>query len=267
MIELLDWRGELAGRRVDVAVLRVETILPERADTGGSRPIQVIASDRERYWLKVANNPQHPNIPVAEQIVGACGALIKAPVRPVELVAVPEEFAGYEFHSGSFLEPGIAHGSLNLENAHLTWELDHPERDENTVRYLEFAALYDWCWGDDCQWLYQVGSEADYEYYSHDHGYYLLGPGNWTRDRILEKVYKPHALPVALPHASPEHAVELAERIAAVSHSQILTVLSGIPASWNVSDEQLELLGFFLEARLDDVAARVRTQYVASSRN
>ena len=262
MVELSDWREELAGRRMDDALVTATAPLPTRPAGGGSRLLLVLADDGRQYWLKPINNPQRPIIPVVEQIVGRCGALIGAPVRPVGLVAIPESLAGLEIYPGYSLATGIAHGSLHLDAAQLAWSLEHAERDENRSRYLGIVALYDWCWGDDPQWLYQTGANADYEYYSHDHGEYLLNHEGWTPDAIMAVVDEPRTLTPRLSTSLLAGFAELADCIASVTHEQLVEVLSAIPSSWPVSDTQLEILGFFLERRRDAVATRVRDRYL-----
>lgn len=268
MVEMSDWRGELAGRRVDDALITAVAPLRNAQPPAGTKPVLVLADDAQRYWIKAVNNPQHPSIPIVEQIVGRCGALIGAPACPVELIAIPEELAGHPLYPGVALEAGIAHGSLDVMSSHVTWSLEHAERDENRSRYLGLIALYDWCWGDDPQWLVQTGTREnptemfDHEYYSHDHGDYLFSRTGWTRDSIGESIDEPRILPVLLPLSTLVGFSELADRIAAVTHEQLVAVLSAIPATWPVSDAQLELIGFFLERRRDAVATRVRERYL-----
>lgn len=270
MVEWSDWRGLLAGRRGDGALITAVVPLRSAQPPAGTKPVLVLADDGQRYWIKAVNNPQHPNIPIIEQIVGRCGALIDAPVCPVDLIAIPDELAGYPLYPGVALEASIAHGSLDMMSSHVTWALEHAERDENRSRYLDLIALYDWCWGDDPQWLVQTGTREnptetfDHEYYSHDHGDYLFSRTGWTHDSIMESIDEPHILPVALPLSTLVGFSELADRIAAVTHEQLVEVLSAIPAAWPVSDAQLELIGVFLERRRDAVAARVRERYLLS---
>ena len=260
MVELADWQGELAGRRGEDALITATAILRSAPPPAGAKPLLARADDGKRYWLKAINNPQGASVPVAEQVVARCGELIGAPVRPVQLVAIPEDLAGYTIYPGHILEVGIAHGSLDLAAAQLTWSLDHAERDENRFRYLAIAALFDWCWGDDAQWLYQ--SEADYEYHSHDHGEYLLSQGGWALDTLLDRVDEPHPLSSGLALSGLTGFSELADRIAAVTHDQLVGVLATIPMSWHVNDTQLEAIGYFLERRRDAVAKRVRGGYL-----
>lgn len=247
---------------MDVAPLSVAAILPNLPVGGSSRPLLVLADDGRQYWLKPVNNPQRPIIPVVEQIVGRCGGLINVPVRPVELIRIPEEFIGHEVGQSYVLQAGIAHGSLDLAGAQFTMSLDHAERDRNFSRYLGIVALYDWCWGDDPQWLYESGGRSDHEYHSHDHGEYLFSREEWTHDAIMARIDEPHVLSMYPSTSTLAGFVDLADRLQAVTHEQLVDALAAIPVSWSVSDTQLELLGFFLERRRDAVATRVRERYL-----
>ena len=268
MVEVSDWRGELAGRRGDEARLTAVAPLRNAQPPAGAKPVLVRADDDRRYWLKAVNNPQHPNIPIVEQIVGRCGALIGAPVCPVELIGIPKDLASYPLYPGVALEAGIAHGSLDVMSSHVTWSLEHAERDENRSRYLGLIALYDWCWGDDPQWLVQTGTREnlteafDHEYYSHDHGEYLFSREEWTRSAIMARIDEPRLLSMHPSWSTLAGFAELADRLEAVTHEQLVDALAAIPVSWPVSDAHLELLGFFLERRRDAVATRVRERYL-----
>jgi hypothetical protein len=44
----------------------------------------------------------------------------------------------------------------------------------------------------------------------------------------------------------------------AISHIELAPVLNSVPASWPVTDQELDCLGWFLERRATGVAARLR---------
>lgn len=224
---------------------------------GGSGAFQARDADRREWWVKPVNNLQSPRVTVTEHIVGRAGTLIGAPVCEVSVVSLPEALAGWEFRPGRKLEPGLAHGSRAVPDPRESRRLDHAQRDDNGRRHPGLFALYDWCWGGDGQWLYCWTD--DLKVYSHDHGWYFPETGpNWSVDALLARWDEAH--PLADATSSLPHAVFLdyAERLEAVSRLQILNMLNGIPAAWPVQDEELEVLGFFLEARTSSVAARLR---------
>ncbi len=42
-----------------------------------------------------------------------------------------------------------------------------------------------------------------------------------------------------------------------VTRDALVSVLAGIPLEWPVTDQELEILGYFLETRIDDVSTRL----------
>ncbi len=53
---------------------------------------------------------------------------------------------------------------------------------------------------------------------------------------------------------------EIATRLDAVTRIHLLGALEQIPGSWPVTDEELEAVGYFLERRSPQVAARIRNR-------
>jgi hypothetical protein len=117
--------------------------------------------------------------------------------------------------------------------------------------------LYDWFWGSDEQWLYDI--DADRTIYSHDHGLYLPpGNGAWTESELTQEVHTPRPLPNNPADGVSEDALRhVAEKLRALESADIVDVLIQVPQSWAVSDHDLEALGWFLETRAPDVADRL----------
>ncbi|MFI0417632.1 hypothetical protein [Spongiactinospora sp. 9N601] len=118
-------------------------------------------------------------------------------------------------------------------------------------------ALYDWCYGDDPQWLYD--RDQDRCIYSHDHGLYLP-PHTGTIDAgILEQcVDEPNPLPDAADGLDVEAVASVATALERIQRGALAKVLCAVPASWPVTDEALATLGWFLEHRAYAVADRLR---------
>ena len=231
--------------------------MPEGPGQGGSRPLQALGVDGKLYWVKLITNEQGPLVLVSEQIVGRCGALIGAPTCRVKLVEIPESLAGVI--SGIEVGPGLAHGSLDVPHTVNQRRLVHRADDDNPRRHAGLFALHDWCWGQDSQWLFALSDEN--KTYSHDHGHFFPGGPNWQRhpDRIRASVDEPHLLQA--PHGAtglaPTAVRECAEALKAVTGCDLAKILSAIPREWPVENAELELLGFFLERRAQQVAARM----------
>jgi hypothetical protein len=254
-VELEDWRGLVHGRVALPDALVVEQPL-QPSPRGGSGTFLAVLSDQQRWWVKPQNNLQGGRVIVTEHIVGRAGALIDAPVCETSLVRIPDELAGWEFRPGATLQAGIAHASLAVDDAlEVAGTLNYRERDDNRRRHVGVFALYDWCWGADDQWLHCMSD--DRKIYSHDHGMYLPDGPDWTEASLLAQVGTPHQPAYATGGLDPGAAGDLSKRLGSVSRDDLVALVSAVPTSWQVSDGELEALGFFLERRAPAVAARL----------
>lgn len=246
--------------RTDDCDLRVVSILREMADErGGSRPFQALVSDGNVYWVKSLGNPGSDRALIAEQIVAACGKLITAPVCNVALVRIPEELNGYQLISDYSLRAGIAHASLDVPQAIFdkTHGPAHRARNSNQTRHAYLWALYDWCWGDDLQYLYDP--TADMTTFSHDHGYYLPGGPAWSAQTLSDCLDRPHDLGADVDGLDAVALISVADRLESISHDQLRAIIEAVPGSWPVDGRELSALGYFLEKRIQPVAGRLRT--------
>lgn len=253
------WDRMLAGCRSDGCDIQMEAVISaESDDRGGSRPFHVSATNGQSYWIKQVDNPQSPRVPVTEHIIAACGRLIGAPVREYCLIEIPKEFDGDRLSNGTVLRKGIAHASLNLEfgYSNKTWGPENRERDDNRRRHAAYFGFFDWCWGDDRQWLYDTTD--DMTMYSHDHGHFLPGGPDWTAERLLADVEAAHSLDTSPEGLDYNELERVAGALEIVTREQLVAILCAIPASWPVQDMELEALGHFLESRRMPVSARIR---------
>jgi hypothetical protein len=215
-----------------------------------------LGSDGQRWRVKVPDNPQTPKTLVSDLIVGKLGPLIGAPVCEVAVIWIGEECAGWEYRPGSTLRASWAFASLEVPGVTDSGELTHRGHGDNARRHVGVLALYDWCLGHDPHWLYQ--GTADYDVYSHDHGFYLLR-GNL--DRVL-------ATPVDQPHPLPNvdgkglDGARLADCCAvlrAMTLGPLSAAVSLVPTTWPATDGELEDLARFLLARAPSVADRLNS--------
>jgi hypothetical protein len=128
--------------------------------------------------------------------------------------------------------------------------------DDNPRRHAGVYAIWDWCWGGDDQWLYSAPEEN--RLYSHDHGHYLPDGPSWTEQSLVNKVDEPWVSPRPTAGINASFLHEFADRLDAVTRLQLAEVLRAIPTDWDVTQPELEALGFFLERRAPAVAARLR---------
>lgn len=229
-----------------------------QSSTGGSGAFLGVASDGNRYWIKTLNNGQHSQrVPLNELVVGRCAQLAALPACRVQLVRIPDELAGWEFRPGMRLEPGYASGSFEQSNVVEVRSLNNSARDSNAFRYVGVEALWDWCWGQDQQWLESV--TEDTMVFDHDHGHYFPDGPNWTIPSLDANEATPHA--VSLAGGSAVEAGRIAAAFDAVSPDDIGRILAGVPHEWPVTDDELAHLGAFLIRRAPDAAARLRSRY------
>ena len=232
-------------------------ILGPAAVPSGSQAFPILASDGERWHAKAPNNPQGARVLVTEYLVSLLGELIGAPVCTVRPVAIPAEFVGFQVVNGPQLPAGIASASKTIADAiEMRPELLHRDRDDNARRHAGVFALFDWCWGDDQQWL--TVETDDHRIYSHDHGFYLPpGGAAWTVEALRGNVDTPH--PLAQPHdgLDLEELRRLSEALTALGVADLAAVLSSVPAYWSVTDQELDELGRYLHTRAPQVAGRI----------
>jgi hypothetical protein len=256
-VERGDWDKALDSRRADEADIALKTVL-RQGNTGGSGAFLAFA-DGARYWVKPLNNLQHERVCVNDQIVGRAAARIGALTPTVRTARIPPELAGCEFRGDHQLEEGIAHASLAVNSAVEINVLANRDKDDNERHHAEFVALFDWCWGGDAQqWL--VGQAAEERCFSHDHGHYFPGGPGWTAAGLEANVDTPNVYSYGGTAFSQEVLNSVAGLLEAVSRKDLISVLAAIPTSWPVTNAELETVGYFLERRAPDVAARLRAR-------
>ncbi len=218
-----------------------------------------LANNNLKYWIKTLNNKQGPKIPITEQIIGRIGKIIKAPTCDVKTVNLPNSIEEYELYSENFLQPGIAHGSLAISNNKSVFHLEHKNRGSNNLIYCYFYALYDLCWGANPHWL--ISLNDDFNYYSHDHGFYLPPSGpNWNISAIQYCLDEAHELPDKRHRFDQETIEKVVSCLFNITKESLIDALSAIPRSWPVTDHELEEVGLFIERRIPGVVKRLKNR-------
>ncbi|TYL50476.1 hypothetical protein [Agromyces mariniharenae] len=252
--DLSSWSGVLTGVKRGSATLTARAYRSSYDD--GTHASLVLTSNRQPYWIKVLGNPQGDQILVTEAVVSGVGELIDAPVRPTALIEVPPTLAGFEYAKAYRFHAGIAHGSLHLEHAEEGDKILYPRRDGNPSRRACLAALWDWCMGDDEQWLYDL--DNDYSIWSFDHGFWFGGDGGMWDTPMLERlVDHPWPWTEATASINPESLTACAARIRGVTAADILRIIARVPLEWGTPNSDLETLGWFLHRRKSGVADRL----------
>jgi len=254
-----DWAGLLKDRRSDAADTELKLPL-ERSKNGGSGAFRARGMDDQEYFVKPLNNSHGARILVAEQVVGRVGALIDGPTCSVRRITIGDDHVGWQYTEGGLkLERGIAHASTAIEGCfELRPPLQYRSDDDNARRHAQIYALYDWCWGADTQWL--VAELEERRYYSHDHGFYFPPEGvNWSIADLQSNVGVAREFSESYAGLRRQHVEEVAQALEGVTRAALADALAAIPTSWPASDEELECIGYFLEHRALDSAARMRT--------
>ncbi|MDA0635339.1 hypothetical protein OUY22_18105 [Nonomuraea sp. MCN248] len=258
MVDLRDWSGLVRGRHDHFDGLYVRALIGSVGQSFAS-PFQVLANDGRRYFVKALDGCQEfaRGSLAVEYVVAEAGRLIGAPVCDSSLIRIPEDFADWPMPFGK-LQPGIAHASAAIEQAvESRPALRHRVQNDNRSRHVGLYALYDWCFGDDAQWLHDL--DDDRAIYSHDHGLYLPPHDGSIRAELLQRcVDEPNELPDPAAGLAPEAVRGVSEALERINRDALVNVVRSVPASWPVTDDDLEALGWFLEHRASEVAARVR---------
>ena len=250
------WRGIIQNREDNFNKSYPKIVMAkEKSVTGGSGSFLAIDSIDNQWWVKTLDNLQNPRVIVNEAIVAGVGKIIGAPVCNSAIVEIPEELEGYEFRPGHFLRPGLAHASKLVEGAIEHRQLNFRDRDDNSVRHVGVFALHDWCWGNDSQWLYS--SLEDQSIYSHDHGHYFPNGPAWTENSLCEAVNITHSLNCDTSCLNVSEVERICKILRELNRDFLIRILSEIPNSWLVTNDELESLGWFLEKRASLVADRL----------
>jgi hypothetical protein len=263
LVELGDWSGLVRDRNDDFDALYVMAPEPTPAGPGHGGAFRATASDKRGYFVKSLQTcirGEEASVAV-EQIVAGLGRLIGAPVCHTSLIRIPSALEGWRPHTDRRrLEEGLAHASLALEHADdVAPDLTARTKDDNCRRHVGVYALYDWCFGMDPQWLHDL--DNDRMTFSHDHGLYFppLNRAGWTREELVSRVDEARELPDPREGLLSDEVKRVALAIEQVSRDALAEILCSVPASWPVSNAELQDLGWFLERRAVSVAARVRS--------
>jgi len=252
-----DWAGSVAGRIDPTSCLGIKLVFPD-IGPGGSNAVPVRATDDQRWWLKPTNNPQGPRVTINEYVVGQIGELIGAPTCKVAIVEIDSLNAGPRQAPAPPLEVGFACGSFEVPGSReRRTNLEFRSRDDNSSRHVGIIALWDLCFGADPQWLYQ--STDDERTWSHDHGLFFPQGPNWTEQSLVDHLVEVHQLAVDTTDLDKPTIERVATKIDELQRNMIETILSSVPASWPVTDSELECLGWFIHERTGPVAERLRS--------
>lgn len=223
-----------------------------------TKPQKFTCDDNRLYAVKFIQN-EHGDGKGAfnEQVIGTIGALIGAPVAPVELVRVPQQLID-ELNldrAAHFLNftpvAGLHHGSRWQDNCSGRQNLAHVETNRERFGALDVLHAWTGCSGDQ-QWIYD--NDPPHAVFSTDHTTFFPEGFAWNATTIATQhgtaAPDPALAPAGLTNADRAGAVR---RLAAVTSDDIVAAVGRPPADWGVSKDERLALAIFLLERKDPV--------------
>lgn len=238
------------------ALRRTALVAPIQRSKSNSGAFLALAADGREYWVKPHDNPQGIRTLAAEVIVYGVGRLVDAPVREIVLMDIPS--LRWRYAPQSWLHQGIATASLNVEPVVQSDEWStFSHLDNNRERQALLFALWDLCMGGDPQWLYAVSE--DYSIWSHDHGFWLGGEGDWSLDSMRRSASMPWSSDLAAAVASKSALLAAADALLSLDRSDFRAVVGAVPLEWQIPSTELEGVADILFLRVDGVVQRLMT--------
>lgn len=189
-------------------------------------------------------------------IVYGAAKLLEVPTPEYSLVKVPDLMAHNEsLEDGSPIYPGIAFGSKILMQADESTDLKYLSDDDNERHAAEFIALWEWCDGQDEQFLYR--QRDDNSLTSFDFGFWLGIEGEWNIDRY-ETSSVPRPWPGSLQDISRRAFLEVSQRLERITVEECLQLTSAVPIEWGFSDDELISIAKWLFSRKDRVVENLK---------
>lgn len=228
-----------------------------RVPSGSGDPAVFDCGDEKRYFVK---GTQTRRAAVTDQIVGRVGMVIGAPVANVVLVNVPNvltenEPALYDAtDGGTVFEPGLGHGSEEIyrcEDRHDVMTYGH---GENRDRFALLAVLYGLFQASDHQYLYE--RQAPRRAWSVDHGRFLPGGHEWTRETL--RAARPAELDETIMYGADVSDARLrraASSLRLLTDERIAQAVAAPPKCWGVSFLDRVALAMYLATRRDRLLA------------
>lgn len=232
---------------VDPSIARMDVLGQVGGGGSGSFRATIEDPDDPNWWITPTNSLHGPRAALNEWIVGQVGALIGAPVCPVRLVEIGVDYDGTPSPGRKFiLSAGVAIATRDIPGAAEDRNLRDRNRNSNPTRHVGVDVLYDLCWGDDAQWLYQ--SSKDESTWSHDHGMYLGGV-RWDSMDFRANADTARRLQFNRAGLNPAECERIRHAVGDITHTGLIEIMSSVPAAWQVPERLLQSIGAFVEVR------------------
>jgi hypothetical protein len=205
----------------------------------GSHPVLLRCSDGSDYVVK---GKQVGGALVTEQIVGALGTLLGAPVPKMHLVDVSADLIAKEGNL-THMHAGVAHGCLYVANCvGPTW-IEHQDVPENKARHARLAILYGWVQPGDRQLLYELSKPP--RVWSVDHGGFSVcvsGIAEPYVDIVRAAQIKPEDLAAVKPELEAAGPESLARAVASPHESWGITIEERVAFAQHLEQKRTELI-------------------------
>lgn len=233
----------------------------------GAEPGLVMADDGNAYWVKAQGNQHGPTSLLSERVVGLAGEWLGAPVAPSRLIELPDAIAAsWKLQSGQRVTPGLAHGSMVVTTQAVEQvELTHHKKDGNASRGPAYVALWEWCLGEDEQFIYD--SAKSMTVWSIDHGLWIGGGGQWDMSFFTAPPVPTPRWPGPVKDLSRSAFLAAADRLDSFTLSDAQGIAQAVPLEWGFTTTELATVADWLFARAALVAARLRVLSVAAQKD
>lgn len=257
VIQMDPWQNATLDTYRRPSPTAIASTILRQVNTGCSPMLMSTQVPGELYWVKPQHNEHGQNSLLAEQVVAAVGRYLGAPIPHTTLIEIPDAFSSYRLPNGSLLVPGTAHASRHVESECVEdTELLYVPKDGNRYRAPKFIALWEWCFGEDPQWLYAQAD--DYQLWTFDHGLWLGGGGEWEVADLRKTATKVFGWSGPVKGMDSATFAGLADAIESCTVSDLLSMVSAVPVDWGFTDFELIEVARWLDERRESVVTSLR---------
>lgn len=223
----------------------------------GSTPLHVIASNGHRYYVKPQHNPHHQSSLLAEVVVHGAAQYLGVPTPEYSFLDLPVAVAhAHTNHNGEPLHPGVCFVSREIDHAHQEDRLTHLNRDNNHHHGPGYVALWEWCLGEDNQFLYRL--EDSHSLTAFDYGLWLGMESYLDEDFYSHTPGPEYRWSENVRGMSPGAFIERADKLDSLKPLNVLQIVSQVPVAWGFSDTLLIAIARWLYSRRSMVATSLR---------
>ena len=169
-----------------------------------------------------------------------------APVARVGLVHIPAELIREE-KALAHLSPGVAHGSLWIEDLHESRAFESVSLPQNRLRFADLAILYGWCEAFDHQFLYRNSPPP--LVYSADHGHFFPEGPDWGGKLYRAESVTPDPQILGAVHVAADDLRTACAKLNGIDNADIAAAVAAPPDSWGVPMSDRVAMASYLSTR------------------